>query len=106
MSKNKRMIYIWDENLEFYDSLQNKSDFINRLMANAKEAALSEAEFRQKDAAWQKDQNAPEPKVGIDDPSHPDWSPDPRIREIRRAVYIMEERDQANVDKSRGNRTA
>ena len=34
MSRNKRMIYIWDENLEYYDSLQNKSDVINNILQN------------------------------------------------------------------------
>lgn len=34
--KLKRMIYVWEENLEFYDSLENKSDFINRKIAEAK----------------------------------------------------------------------
>lgn len=29
---NKRMIYIWPENLEFYDGLDNKSDLINRVL--------------------------------------------------------------------------
>lgn len=27
---NKRMIYIWPENLEFYDGLKNKSEVINQ----------------------------------------------------------------------------
>lgn len=29
MGKTKRMIYIWEENLEFYDELENKSEFLN-----------------------------------------------------------------------------
>lgn len=29
MSKNKRMIYIQPDNIEFYDKLENKSEFIN-----------------------------------------------------------------------------
>ena len=32
MSKNpnKRMIYIWPENMHFYDNLKNKSEILNR----------------------------------------------------------------------------
>ena len=33
-SKNKRQIYIWDENKEYYDELKNKSRFINLLIKN------------------------------------------------------------------------
>lgn len=29
MNKQKRMVYIYEENLEFYDSLENKSQFVN-----------------------------------------------------------------------------
>lgn len=29
---NKRMVYIWDENLDFYDGLDNKSDTINQFL--------------------------------------------------------------------------
>lgn len=31
-TKNKRQIYLWDENKEFYDKLPNKSKFINLLI--------------------------------------------------------------------------
>lgn len=30
--KLKRMIYIYEENVEFYDSLDNKSAFINEIL--------------------------------------------------------------------------
>lgn len=36
MSKPKRMIYIREENLAFYDSLENKSDFINEAIKLAR----------------------------------------------------------------------
>lgn len=36
MSKAKRMIYIREENLEFYDGLDNKSDFINEALKLAR----------------------------------------------------------------------
>ena len=29
MSKNKRMIYIYDENMEKYDALENKAEWVN-----------------------------------------------------------------------------
>jgi hypothetical protein len=32
MNKQKRMIYVWPENVEYYDSLPNKSDFINEML--------------------------------------------------------------------------
>jgi len=36
MSKTKRMIYVREENAEFYDSLENKSDFINEALKLAR----------------------------------------------------------------------
>lgn len=30
MSKNKRMIYIYDENVAKYDALENKAEWVNR----------------------------------------------------------------------------
>lgn len=36
MSKNKRLIYLSDENLEIYDALENKSEFINRKLRELK----------------------------------------------------------------------
>ena len=30
--KNKRQIYLWAENKDFWDNLPNKSKFINRLI--------------------------------------------------------------------------
>lgn len=35
--KNKRQIYLWPENKEFYDSLKNKSKLINLLLRKYKE---------------------------------------------------------------------
>lgn len=32
MHKNKRQIYVWDENIEFFNSLPNKSKTINMLI--------------------------------------------------------------------------
>lgn len=34
--KNKRMIYIWEENLDFYEELENKSDFVNYALRKAR----------------------------------------------------------------------
>lgn len=31
-SKNKRQIYLWDENLKFFNELKNKSKLINLLL--------------------------------------------------------------------------
>lgn len=36
MSQAKRMIYIRDENLDFYNTLENKSDFINECLKTAR----------------------------------------------------------------------
>lgn len=36
MSKTKRMIYIREENLAFYETLENKSDFINECLKTAR----------------------------------------------------------------------
>jgi len=35
--KNKRQFYLWPENKEFYDNLQNKSKFINLLIKKYQE---------------------------------------------------------------------
>lgn len=35
--KNKRQIYLWQENKEFWDNLPNKSKFINLLMKKYRE---------------------------------------------------------------------
>lgn len=35
--KNKRQFYLWTENKAFYDSLQNKSKFINLLIKKYQE---------------------------------------------------------------------
>lgn len=31
----KRMFYLWDENVDFYNSLRNKSNILNRLLLEA-----------------------------------------------------------------------
>lgn len=36
MSKAKRMIYVREENLAFYEELKNKSDFINECLKTAR----------------------------------------------------------------------
>jgi hypothetical protein len=36
MNKQKRMVYVYEENVAFYDSLDNKSEFINNALAEAK----------------------------------------------------------------------
>lgn len=36
MSKTKRMIYIRQDNLDFYETLENKSDFINECLKTAR----------------------------------------------------------------------
>jgi putative NIF3 family GTP cyclohydrolase 1 type 2 len=36
MNKQKRMIYIYEENVEFYDNLDNKSQFINDALQDAR----------------------------------------------------------------------
>lgn len=35
--KKKRQIYIWDENMEFFNSLKNKSKLINLLIRKYRE---------------------------------------------------------------------
>lgn len=36
-NQNKRQIYLWPENKEFYDGLKNKSKLINLLLRKYKE---------------------------------------------------------------------
>ena len=41
-SKNKRQIYIWPDNLEFFNGLRNKSKLINLLLIKYKEEIASD----------------------------------------------------------------
>ena len=41
-TKNKRQIYLWDENKEFYDKLNNKSKLINLLLRKYREETEEE----------------------------------------------------------------
>ncbi len=45
-NKNKRQIYLWDENKEFYDNLTNKSKFINLLIKKYR-ASVEEEDGRE-----------------------------------------------------------
>lgn len=36
MGKQKRMIYIYEENVAFYNELENKSEFINKQITRAR----------------------------------------------------------------------
>lgn len=36
MGKQKRMVYIYEENIDFYEELENKSEFINESIRLAK----------------------------------------------------------------------
>lgn len=36
-NKNKRQIYVWDDNLEFFNSLKNRSKFVNLLIRKYRE---------------------------------------------------------------------
>lgn len=42
MNKQKRMVYIYEENVEAYDSLDNKSEFINNALFERKKAAIKQ----------------------------------------------------------------
>ncbi len=70
MNKQKRMIYIYDENVEYYDSLANKSEFVNEKLRLARKIA---------------------PVESTEDPN---WHPDPRIRETRARVAAMDKKDR------------
>lgn len=41
----KKQIYVWDENLEFFESLPNKSKTINLLMRKYREEMESDGEL-------------------------------------------------------------
>lgn len=61
------MIYIWEENEEFYSNLPNKSDFINKCLA---------AERVKRE------------------PIKPGEHPDPRMREIHAQIDRMEQKNR------------
>jgi hypothetical protein len=73
--KQKRMIYIYEENLEFYDALKNKSQFINDALQDSR---VNERLRMNKTQA-----------------EDPNWHPDPRIRETRAAVAAMDAKNKA-----------
>lgn len=74
MSKQKRMIYIYEENLDFYDTLPNKSQFINDALQDSR--VNSRIRQNQTTAA------------------DPNWHPDPRIRETRAKVAEMDAKNK------------
>lgn len=79
------MVYIQEHNVEFYDSLPNKSEFINHLLQREQKGPQSQSVV-----------TAP----AEDEENDPNWHPDPRIRETRRQIAAMEARDKANVAKN------
>lgn len=82
--KLKRMIYVYEENLQFYNSLNNenplgnKSEFINRALQAGRLGNQRTPEEKPSEAGSPEDQH-----------------PDPRIRETHRAVAAMEEKARA-----------
>lgn len=92
MSKNKRMIYVWDENLDFYNGLTDKSEFLNLRMVEARQAA--DAPTQNQEAA-QEQLEVPEKFPGYD-------HPDPRMRALRRDIWIKENRDRKRLAEARG----
>lgn len=84
------MIYIYEENLPFYDELDNKSQWINDKLQDARINTRIKDET-QVTTQVMSPQVATAPEIPDDDP---DWHVDPRIRETRRQVREMEERDR------------
>lgn len=72
MSKTKRMIYVREENVEFYDSLENKSDFINDALKLARLGGVNNSKIEE----------LPEPKAVL-----------PGL-EVHQALEAMKERDR------------
>lgn len=46
-NKNKRQIYVWPENKEFFDNLTNKSKFINLLIKKYRQEFEEEDDGRE-----------------------------------------------------------
>lgn len=88
MNKQKRMIYIYEENLDFYDELENKSQWINDKLQDAR------VNTRLKDAV-----EPITPGEPITPEQDPNWHPDPRIRDVRKQLAAMEARDKAAQNK-------
>lgn len=93
MNKQKRMIYIWGDNLEFYDKLENKSEFINQKIAEERNGSQTLKENVQ---AAREQLEVPEKFPGYD-------HPDPRMRELRRDIWVKENRDKKRLADSREN---
>lgn len=91
MSQVKRMIYIWPENLEFYNSIDNKSDFINRAIAKARIEGQESSELTSPTVPEESEE-----VTDINDPRHPDYHPDPRIRDTRSQINQMDARNKAS----------
>lgn len=86
MSKNKRMIYVWDENVAFFDSLaksKKASGVLNK--------ALLEAQSSEKITPGEQ-MSVDNMKVPKDYPGHD--HPDPRMRSLHREIWLKEERDR------------
>lgn len=47
MSKTKRMIYIREDNLDFYDALENKSEFVNDALVAARDGVVHNIKDKQ-----------------------------------------------------------
>jgi hypothetical protein len=88
MSKNKRMFYVWDENIEFYDSLakdKKASGLLNK--------ALLEAQNKEPDPITPGQPLTLESiEVPEDFPGHD--HPDPRMVSVHRDIWLKEERDR------------
>lgn len=85
--KLKRMIYIYEENLDFYNNLENKSEFVND--------ALQDARITGRIKNVPSNPKVTETKTAPTLPEStpfPSESPDPRIRETQARVAAMDAR--------------
>ena len=86
------MVYIYEENLPFYNSIKNKSEWVNDKLQDAR------IDTRIKDETTDMDTNNPvetPTAPEIQEENDPDYHPDPRIRDTRRQLREMEARDNA-----------
>jgi len=112
-NKLKRMIYIYEENLPFYEGLENKSQWINDKMQderlNKRIGAMKPGETSVEGPGPVATEPLPQAETqlgtleamdaprNIDDPGDPEYHPDPRIRDTRKQLRAMEERDRERL---------
>lgn len=106
MSKQKRMIYVYEENLDFYDNLENKSQFFNDALQDARVNTRLKAPKGPGPVPTAPEVARPDTINGtpIGEKAIPDVPivSDPRIQQTRDQIAAMDARDAERLRQARG----